>query len=112
NFVALARNIAPDGEVVNFVGFSAVKEGVMRTVSLVAQNVGTAALGPSLAIAALKSPPLKDTGADIQGMLKEADSRDSKRGKIHVIDAEGTSHAVIVPPGMMSDIVKPLWDTE
>ena len=32
--------------------------------------------------------------------------------KIHVVDAEGTSHRVIVPPGMMTDIVKPLWESE
>ena len=111
NFVALARSIAPDGEDVNFVGFSALRKGVVRTVSLTGKTMESAVLAQAFAVAALKSSAAAETAADIRGFLKEADSRDSKRGIIHVVDEEGTSHTVIVPPEMMSDIVKPLWDS-
>ena len=112
NFVALARNIGPDGEDVNLVGFTAIRRGITRTVSLTGGTVDAAVFAPELAIAALQAPTRADRDAPLRGFLKEADSRDSKRGKIHVVDAEGTSHTVIVPPGMMTDIVKPLWETE
>ena len=112
NFVGLARSIAPDGDDVKLVGFSAVREGIVRTVSLTGQGASEVQLVPAFGLAALKAPEKDEGVATIQGFLKEADSRDSKRGKIHVIDAEGGSHTVIVPPGMMSDIVKPLWESE
>jgi hypothetical protein len=64
-----------------------------------------------LATAALNAPADPDRDAKLRGFLKEADSRDSKQGRIHVVDAEGTSHRVVVPPGMMTDIVKPLWES-
>jgi hypothetical protein len=47
----------------------------------------------------------------LEGFLKEADSRDAKKGTIHVVDNEGKSHTVILAPDMMSDIVKPLWES-
>jgi hypothetical protein len=110
NFVALARNVAPDGEDVNFVGFSALRKGEMRTVSLTGVNIASAALPHSVGIAALTSTG-EDSAVEIEGFLKEADSRNSKRGIIHVVDMEGSTHTVIVPPEMMGDIVKPLWDS-
>jgi len=112
NFVALARNIAPDGEQVNFVGFSALRNGQLRTVSLSGPAMESAALTFPFPIAALSAPTPEERPEDIQGILKEADSRDSKRGKIHIVDKEGTSHTIIVPPSMMTDIVKPLWESE
>jgi hypothetical protein len=43
--------------------------------------------------------------------LKMADSR-KKTDEIQIISAGNGRHTVVVPPGMMSDIVEPLWDTE
>jgi len=85
---------------------------VQRTVSLTGETGEASVFSPDLATAALNAPVDPDRDAKLRGFLKEADSRDSKRGKIHVVDAEGTSHRVIVPPGMMTDIVKPLWESE
>jgi hypothetical protein len=112
NFVALARNIAPDGNDVKLVGFSALRGGIVKTVSLTAHGASEVQLVPAFGMAALKAPEQDDRATNIQGFLKEADARNSKRGKIHIIDAEGTSHTIIVPPGMMGDIVKPLWESE
>lgn len=112
NFVGLARSIAPDGNDVKLVGFSAVRGGVVRTVSLTSQGVSEIHLVPTFGVAPLQNPEGGEETSSIQGILKEADSRDSKRGKIHIIDKDGASHTVIVPPGMMADIVKPLWESE
>jgi hypothetical protein len=29
-----------------------------------------------------------------------------------IVGADNARHRVVVPPGMMSDIVKPLWETQ
>jgi len=112
NFVGLARSIAPDGNDVKLVGFSAVRDGVVKTVSLTNQGASEIRLMPTFGAAAFQTPEGDEGISSIQGILKEADSRDSKRGKIHIIDKDGASHTVIVPPGMMADIVKPLWESE
>ncbi len=112
NFVGLARSIAPDGNDVKLVGFSTIRKGVVRTVSLTEQGTSGVQLIPAFGMAALKVHTEDEVVATIQGFLREAYSRDSRRGKIQVIDAEGGSHTVIVPSGMMSDIVKPLWESE
>jgi hypothetical protein len=112
NFVGLARSIAPDGNDVKLVGFSAVRAGAMKTVSLTGQGVREIQYGATLDLAALSAPEGDQGPTTLQGYLKEADSRDTKRGKIQVVDAQGASHTVIVAPSMMSDIVRPLWDTE
>ena len=111
NFVALATNLAPDGEAVNLVGFSALRNGELRTVSLTSQAM-EAAVVVSFPVAALNEASSEEPPSEIQGILKEADSRDSKRGRIHIVDKDGTSHSVVVPPSMMIDIVKPLWESE
>jgi hypothetical protein len=112
NFVGLARNIAPDGNDVKLVGFSAVRDGAVKTVSLTNRGVAGIHLRPTFDVAALQIPGGSEATSSVQGILKEADSRDSTQGKIHIIDKDGSSHTVIVPPGMMADIVKPLWETE
>ena len=113
NFVALARNIAPDGEVLYLVGFSSVRNGELRTVSLTGQNIEPVGRPLTFAASAAQSPEAAaDLPTVIEGFLKEADSRNSKKGKIQVVDQDGTSHTIYVLPEMMSDIVKPLWDSQ
>jgi hypothetical protein len=112
NFVGLARNIAPDGREVNLVGFTTVRHGSLKKVSLTAKS-------DILPTTTFVRPAVTTQGAPedggvktVQGILKEADSRNKERGKIHIVDSEGTSHTIIVPPGMMTDIVRPLWESE
>ena len=112
NFVALARNIGPDGQSVNQVGFSTLRQGELRTVALTGGGVGAADFAPVFGAAALATPAGQDRPTEIQGFLKEADSRGKKKGKIHVVDSQGVDHTVVVPPSMMTDIVKPLWEAE
>ncbi len=35
---------------------------------------------------------------------------EQKQNLIKLLDEEGRHHTIIVPPGMMDDIVRPLWD--
>jgi len=46
----------------------------------------------------------------ITGTLRFADATKIERPKIKLIDESGVAHNIIVPEGMMSDIVKPLWE--
>ena len=46
---------------------------------------------------------------EVTGRLLLADAR-KVEGKIQLIETDGTAHTIIVPEGMMDDIVKPLWD--
>ncbi len=34
------------------------------------------------------------------------------KDEIRLVDERGKAHVIEVPPGMMSDIVKPLWDEQ
>ena len=110
NFTSLARGLAPDGEIVKVVGFTTLRRGEVKKVTLVAKNSElllkqpTHRTVPDLAQAA-------DT-VQVSGTLKMADSRKKGKDEIQIIDSDNVRHTIIVPPGMMSDIVKPLWETQ
>lgn len=102
NFVALARNIAPDGENVRTVGFTISRENTQRKVAL----------------RKLRGQPYRprtkktEERIPIQGVLRFADALKQEQGIIQVMDESGTKYKIRVPKGMMSDIVKPLWECE
>ena len=105
NFFALAKKIAPDGERVRQVGFTAVRGGSERSVELTMPS--TEVIAPSI-------PVDSDSGSEpitIKGILRYADATRGRGNQIRVIDTESqVTHRVYVPPGMMNDIVRPLWD--
>ena len=107
NFVGIAKNLAPDGNEVRVVGFTALRRGQERRVSLTNPR-DQIKLVPELR----RELGAKEKGeiATITGRLLLADARHSGREKIQLIDDEGQAHNVIVPEGMMSDIVRPLWE--
>jgi hypothetical protein len=111
NFVSLAQNIAPDGRSVDVVGFTTVRGGTPKKVQL----THTPPAVPAFKDHSQLRPPEKETPDDdtvqVSGTLKMADSR-KKTDEIQIISAGNVRHTVVVPPGMMSDIVKPLWDTK
>lgn len=106
NFLALARRIAPDGDAVRAVGFTAAIGATERRVLLTRTPTE------------LPTPELLEEGAEtgrrveIQGTLKFADSTKPDRDEIRIVDPDGRKHRIIVPEGMMDDIVRPLWDFE
>ncbi|GAB4200198.1 MAG: hypothetical protein OHK0022_21050 [Roseiflexaceae bacterium] len=103
NFLGLVKRVAPDGDSINFVGLTTIKDGRTIGVPLTRQQ-------KSISI----TPVNTSEGSEVKsiqiiGQLKYASS--IKSNQIKVIDASGKSHSVIVPEGLMGDIVKPLWDS-
>jgi hypothetical protein len=106
NFISLARKIAPDGERVQLVGFTALRDGKQHRVTLTADSNRT---DVSEQVWGVQGPGER---VSITGELRYADARGISQGKIRIIDRKGAAHVVAVPEGMMADIVKPLWEDE
>lgn len=105
NFVGLARRIAPDGNDIRLVGLTKNTERGERSVAL--SRPAETILPPEP-----KQPaPPEAEPVVVTGWLRYADSLEDHR-EIRIVDAEGHQHYIIVPEGMMDDIVRPLWDLE
>lgn len=101
NFVALVKQMGPDGEKVHSVGFTMARKGEERKVLLRSPKVKK------------EKQKKKKEPAEviiIEGTLQWADATHEKAGKIKLIDQGGASHTVQVPRHMMSDIVKPMFE--
>ncbi len=106
NFVGLAQGIAPDGREVDVVGFTTRRRGEVKEVALKARK--ESAFDEAASPAESKQP--SGDIVVVSGVLKWADSLKEGKNEIQIVSAEGR-HRVVVPAGMMSDIVKPLWET-
>jgi hypothetical protein len=106
NFLALSKRIAPDGESVRTVGFTASIQGTEKRVLLERPAAVLEVADASEAMGESGVP------AVVSGTLKYADSTKKERDEIRVVDEAGRTHRIIVPEGMMDDIVRPLWDYE
>ena len=104
NFFQLVRNIAPDGDRVTQVGFTAVSAGKERTLPLTTTKSELS----------LSSRPASPDAREetITGRLLFADGTRQHSQSIKVLQADGTERRVKVPAGMMDDIVRPLWNEE
>ena len=108
NFIGLAERISPDGGQVKTVGFTVGnhsgerKVALTRTKSDIRKNKKENTPTPTT--------PEDDIEIVIVGTLLEADATRQKEGVIEIVDDSGTSHRVFVPRGMMSDIVKPMFE--
>ncbi len=102
NFLALAKRMAPDGDRIKKVDFATKLAGEPRTAALdrPAKEMPT--------FRASKDPQRAEP-KEIYGQLLYADA--TKTNKIKLVEDEGNTHAIIVPKGMMNDIVRPLWDS-
>jgi len=105
NFIALSRKIAPDGREIRSVGFTATRGGQERKVilSIPCEKTPSIELGES---------ELVKERVHVRGTLLFADARKEGEGKIQLIDDKGSIYKVHVPTGMMSDIVRPMWEYE
>lgn len=107
NFIGLAKQLSPDGDEVRQVGFTVLHEGQEKRVSLIKPR-DQIDLDKGSNETACKE---KSKRVSVIGKLLLADARHVlKQKKILLEDDEGNSHSVMVPEGMMSDIVKPLWE--
>lgn len=110
NFVSLADAISPDGDGVNLVGFTSQRGDKLIEVAM--KNENKISKPPKVRVfeEVREAISLEDP-LEIIGILRYADSV-SQKDKIQIIDEVKTKHTLIVPAGMMSDIVKPLWDSK
>lgn len=101
NALALAKKIAPDGTSIKQVGFAA--SGVE----------GRRIVGFTRTRKEIRPPAIdrtqQDEKVEIDGTLLFADAR-SASNKIRIV-ADDQEHKVTVPPEMMDDIVRPLWNS-
>ena len=110
NFIGLIERLSPDGQDIKAVGFTSVSD---QTEHIVALSTPKRELRERMR----RSSPKPQREAEVEritikGMLLEADAKRQKEGIIEVVDANGTAHKIVVPRGMMSDIVKPMFEEE
>jgi len=115
NFVGLAGVVQPDGAKVDMVGFTAVRGEKTKKVAMRQVVTDTPALA---AVDVLPEKARRDTkDADLvtlrgQLLIANATKRsDTQSGEIEIVTGD-SKVKFAVPPGMMSDIVKPLWESE
>ena len=104
NFFSLAKRIAPDGESIRQVGFTAIRNGSEHSVALT--RPADEITPPSSSIPTDADGEL----VEIRGVLRYANATSGSGGQIRVVDFESKTHSVDVPAGMMNDIVRPMWD--
>jgi len=105
NFIALSKKVAPDGETVRQVGFTAVRGGSERFVEVT--KPAREFPPPNI-----EKFPVESELVEVKGVLRFADATHGDSGLIKIIDEDtGAKHTIKVPEGMMSDIVRPMWDS-
>ena len=104
NFYGLARQIAPDGERIDQVGFTVTRGDTGRSVEL---TIPTSEILPPPPI---DQPATPSEPEEIRGILRHADALNDDDNVIRVVDGRRT-HTVHVPQGLMNDIVRPMWDS-
>lgn len=104
NFLALTKQIAPDGNQITQVGFTVSRNGKTSQTPFTMPKEKISIIGQTK----LLSNEVKRV--TVTGSLRYADSTKGKKQIIKLVDEFGKSHFVIVPEGMMTDIVKPLWE--
>ncbi len=108
NFVGLANEIAPDGEAIREVGFTSMQSGREKRVVLSTPRKSTQKI---------ETEELREAKVEqvtVRGTLLFAKMRhiDDVKGQIQLVDAKNKKYRIMVPGGMMSDIVRPLWEYE
>jgi hypothetical protein len=116
NFVGLARNLQPDGTKVNMVGFTAVRSGKPKQVALrKTRDEDLEVTGAFMGFQTTMTARTPSEKAVVRGELQFADIT-NRRGKqsneIKIVTKGNIKFSIVVPSGMMDDIVKPLWASE
>jgi hypothetical protein len=104
NFVTQARRLSPDGKRIRTVGFTAAYKNTQREVALTGR--------PSERW--LPKPTGQRRTTELIGTLTSAhkDEKRADRNLIGIRDDVGKTKIIIVPKGLMNDIVRPHWDSE
>ena len=112
NFASLAKRLAPDGEHVSLVGLTSYRTGHPRR--RVALRTPRHELGDIASVTDVRETAESSEEVvpqvNVTGTLHYADAIGSGHGTIKLEEKGGSVHEISVPEGMMSDIVRPLWD--
>jgi hypothetical protein len=111
NFVGLAKNLQPDGKKVSTVGYTTERHGKPKLVAMRPprdDGLGLPGIGTTLISARRRN----SEPARITGELQAADVTGKRLNEIKIVTEGNVKVTVVVPPGMMDDIVKPLWRTQ
>lgn len=106
NFIGLAREIAPDGEAIKRVGLTTMRQGKEHYVKLTLRREEAPGIEPE---------PIEvdeERFISVQGQLLYADEMKEGSENIKLKDERGNIFKIKVPSGMMSDIVRPMWESE
>lgn len=110
NFIGLVERLSPDGKDIKTVGFTSNSDQKERIVALATPKRELRARLRN--ITKPSEPDQEAVPLEIRGVLLEADAKRQKEGLIEVVDSTGTGYKISVPRGMMSDIVKPMFEEE
>jgi hypothetical protein len=111
NFVSLAQTIEPDGRNIELVGFTAVRSGAPKQVQLTRTHPAVPVFRDQAQRRAPEHEKPDERTVEVTGTLKFADARKTTN-EIQIVSAGNVRHPIVVPEGMMSDVVKPLWGEE
>lgn len=113
NAIELAKTIAPDGSQIRQVGFSVWRLGQRRSVGFTRtrKEVSSAVGKVDVVDVEPVAMPVAETPVEVQGILLFAAAIDRDDNSIKVVDAQEESHEFTVPPEMMDDIVRPMWNS-
>jgi len=116
NFVSLARTLQPDGAKVNMVGFTTVRRGATKQVAMTEapSDAPTLTSQDVVPVQGKRATPDEDI-VKLRGelLIANAVKKSGKQsGEIEIVTSGNVRVKVVVPPGMMSDIVKPLWESD
>ena len=104
NFIALIKQLAPDGDRVKLVGFTVKRNNETKTIPLTK-------IKTDFQIEEFKSieENTKPENIELIGILSFADS---KKSTIKLTDKDNKDYIVTVPKGLLSDVVKPYFEEE
>jgi hypothetical protein len=104
NFIGLAHNIVPDGDQVNLVGFTAKRDGVERKVAITRRRDEI----PAIEYADGTGEGEATKTEVVTGTLRFASALNTNTIKVQ--QENGKPQTIIVPEGLLNDIVKPMWN--
>lgn len=104
NFVALIKQLAPDGDRINLVGFTIKRDNEYKTFPLTKLKSDF-----QIEDTHLLEEATKPETVELIGILSYADS---KKSTIKLTDKDNNDFIVTVPKGLLSDVVKPYFEEE
>jgi hypothetical protein len=105
NFIGLAQRLAPDGEDIKSIGLTTKT----RSVAIVTSR---RALLQQTQLYAKATRAKRGQRVELHGLLLEANAKKQAEGIIQIVEPNKRQYTIHVPRGMMSDIVKPMFEEE